>query len=172
MGEVDNFMIIGACFEGDDDEELMLYQHDCYYDSLNRWIRLAGERYCWYHRLPEWEDISRQWRKFREYGYHDHRTIQAHHDLIAERFRMIQKNPDQFFWIVHGKNGWFDFFNIEISKFMKDPEMLRQFMTAVACANTKNGYDAEDALLDKMREKYGMGKLNCVVNEEEEGSKL
>lgn len=147
-------MIIGACFEGDDDEELMEYQHGCYYDSLQRWIRLAGERHCSYRRLPEWEDISRLWDTFREEGYHDHRTIQAHHDLIAERFRMIQKNPDRFFWIIRGKNGWFDFFNNEIARLMKDPEMLRLFMTAVACANTRTGYDAEDALLDKMREKY------------------
>ena len=92
-----------------------------------------------------------------------------HGDLIAERFRTIQKNPDQFFWIVHGKNGWFGFFNNEIAKFMKVPVMLRLFMAAVACANTKTGYDAEDALLDKMREKYGMGKLNRVVTESEGG---
>ncbi len=164
-------MIIGACFEGDDDEELMLYQHDCYYDSLRHWIRLAGQRHCRYSSLPEWVDISRQWHKFRDYGYHDHRCIQAHHDLIAERFRTIQKNPDQFFWIVHGKNGWFDFFNNETAKFMKDPEMLRLFMTAVACANTKAGYDAEDALLDRMRETYGMGKLNRFVTEEDGGGK-
>ncbi|MBV5339572.1 MAG: hypothetical protein J0665_08425 [Deltaproteobacteria bacterium] len=154
-------MIIGKYFKDDEDEVLMLYQHDCYYDSLRRWIKLAGECHCQYHRLPEWEDISRQWDMFRERGYHDHRCIQAHHDLIAKRFRMIQKNPDLFFWIVHGKNGWFDFFNSEIAKFMKDPEMLRLFMTAVACANTKAGYDAEDELLDKMRESYGVGKC-CI----------
>lgn len=164
-------MIIGACFEGDDDEELMLYQHDCYYDCLRHWIRLAGERHCWYHRLPEWEDISRQWDKFRESGYHDHRTIQAHHDLIAERFRIIQKNPDRFFWIIQGKSGWFNFFNCETARLMKEPEMLRSFMTAVAYANTKIGYDAEDALLDKMRETYGMEKLNRVVTEDEGASK-
>jgi len=162
-------MIIGKCFEGDDDEELMLYQHDCYYDSLRRWIRLAGERHCWYHRLPEWEDISRQWDKFREYGYHDHRTIQAHHDLIAERFRWIQKNPDRFFWIVHGKNGWVGFFNSEIARFMKDHVMLRLFMTAVACANSRSGYDSEDELLDKMREKYGMEPLSQLIIGTEEG---
>jgi hypothetical protein len=155
-------MIIGACFEGDDDEELMLYQHDCYYDSLRRWIKLAGEHHCKYRRLPEWEDIYRQWDKFRESGYHDHRCIQAHHDLIAERFRMIQKNPDRFFWIILGKNGWCDFFNSETAKFMNNPETLRLLMAAVAYANTKAGYDAEDALLDKMRETYGMEKLNRV----------
>lgn len=154
-------MIIGKYFKDDDDEVLMFYQHDCYYDSLRRWIKLAGERQCQYHRLPEWEDISRQWDMFRESDYHDHRCIQAHHDLIAERFRMIQKNPDLFFWIVHGKNGWYAFFNNEIAKFMKDPEMLRLFMTAVGYANTKAGYDAEDELLDKMRESYGMGKC-CI----------
>jgi len=80
-------MIIGTCFEGDDDEELKLYQHACYYDSIGRWINLAGKLRLQYYRLQEWEDISRQWEKFREHGYHDHRTIQAHHDLIAQRFR-------------------------------------------------------------------------------------
>ena len=71
---------------------------------------------------------------------------------------MIQKNPDHFFWIIQGKNGWFEYFNSEITKLMKDTEMLRLFMAAVANANTKTGYDAEDALLDKMREVYGMEK--------------
>ncbi|MDD2736072.1 MAG: hypothetical protein PHF56_19235 [Desulfuromonadaceae bacterium] len=163
-------MIIGRCFEGDEDEELMLYQHDCYYESLRCWIYLAGHRHCYYHRLPEWVEVSRQWDKFREKGSHDHRTIQAHHDLIAERFRWIQKNPDRFFWVIHGKFGWLDFYNSEIARFMKDAEMLRQFMTAVAYANTKVGYDAEDALLDSMREKYGMEKLYPNVVEEDNDS--
>ena len=159
-------MIIGTCFEGDDDEELKLYQHACYYDSIGRWINLAGKLRLQYYRLQEWEDISRQWEKFREHGYLDHRTIQAHHDLIAQRFRIIQKHPDRFFWIVLGKNGWFDFFTRETEALMKDPELLRQFMTAVACANTKTGYDAEDELLDKMRGKYGMEQLNLIVTED------
>ena len=162
-------MIIGTCFKGDDNEELKLYQHACYYDFLRHWINIAGKFRLQYGRLPEWVEITQEWEKFRECGHHDHRCIQAHHDLIAERFRTIQKNPDQFFWIVHGKNGWFGFFNNEIAKFMKVPVMLRLFMAAVACANTKTGYDAEDALLDKMREKYGMGKLNRVVTESEGG---
>lgn len=148
-------MIIGKYFKDDDDEVLMQFQHDCYYDSLRRWISLVGNRHCQYHRLPEWEDISTQWKKFLESDYRDHRCIQVHHDLIAERFRMIQKNPDHFFWIIHGKNGWFDFFNNEMAKFMKDTEMLRLFMTALACANTKIGYDAEDALFAKMQKMYG-----------------
>lgn len=150
------FMVIGKYFEGDDDEDLKMYQHDCYYDSIGRWIRLAGERQSQYYRLPEWKEIIRQWQKSREAGSYDHRTIQAHHDLIAQRFRMIQKNPDHFFWVIRGKNGWFDFFNGEIAKWMKDPELLRLFMKALTYANTKTGYDAEDALLDKMREKYGI----------------
>lgn len=152
-------MIIGTCFEGDDDVDLMLYQNDCYYDSLHRWISLAGKRHCQYNKLPEWEDICLQWEKFRKNGCHDHRSIQTHHDLIAERFRMIQKNPDRFFWMVLGKYGWFDFFNREVAKFMKDQELLRLFMTVVSSANTKIGYDAEDVLLGKMLKAYGMEKL-------------
>lgn len=163
-------MIIGKCFEGDDDEELMQYQHGCYYDCLRRWINLAGHRHCFYHRLPEWVEVSRQWDVFREKGSHDHRTIQAHHDLIAERFRWIQKHPDRFFWIVPGKNGWVDFFNSEIARFMKDAEMLRLFMTAVAYTNVRVGYDAEDTLLDNMREKYRMVKLKPGVTEAESDS--
>jgi hypothetical protein len=163
-------MIIGKCFEGDDDEELMLYQHDCYYDCLRRWIYLAGHRHCSYHRLPEWVEVSSRWDTFQEKGSHDHRTIQAHHDLIAERFRWIQKNPDRFFWIIHGKIGWLHFFNCEIERFMKDVVMLRLFITVLAYTNTKVGYDAEDALLESMREKYGMEKLHPHVVEEKNGS--
>lgn len=156
-------MIIGKYFEDDDDEELKLYQHDCYYDAIGRWVSLTGNRCLQYGKLPEWEEITKHWERFREEGHFDHRCIQTHHDLIAERFRMIQKNPDHFFWVIQGKKGWFDFFNGEIIKLMKAPEMLRLFMTAVAYANTKTGYDAEHALLVKMREMYGMENLNFVT---------
>lgn len=152
-------MIIGKYFKDDDDEELKLYQYDCYYDSLGRWVSLTGNYHLQYGKLSKWKEITKHWERFREEKHFDHRCIQAHHDLIAERFRVIQKNPDHFFWVIHGKNGWFDFFNNETGKFMKDPEMLRLFMTAVACANTKDGYDAEDKLLDKMMETYGMENL-------------
>lgn len=37
---------------------------------------------------------------------------------------------------------------------MGSPEILKLFVTALACANTKEGYDAEDGLLERVREKY------------------
>lgn len=149
-------MIIGTCFEGDDDETLKMYQHACYYDLIARWVNLAGKRRLQYGRLPEWEEITTHWEDFREAGHFDHRCIQAHHDLIAERFRMIQKKPDLYFWNTLGKNGWISFFDREAAKLIEDPELLRLFMTAVTYTNTTTGYDAEDALLNKIREKYGM----------------
>jgi hypothetical protein len=44
---------------------------------------------------------------------------------------------------------------------MNSPENLNLFVTALACANTKEGYDAEDALLERMRKKYGI-KKGCL----------
>lgn len=40
---------------------------------------------------------------------------------------------------------------------------MQAFITIVAYANTKTGYDAEDALLISMRERYGMNRLNPDV---------
>ena len=69
---------------------------------------------------------------------------------------MIQDNPPYIMFI--GKKWWEDFFHNEVFRLMGSPEALKHFVTALACANTTEGYDAEDALLDRMRERYRMEK--------------
>jgi len=160
-------MIIRSSYNGDNNEDLKLFQHSCYYDSLRQWIDLAGRRLLHYRGLSEWEEITRQWKAFRAAGTFDHRRIQAHHDLVAQRYRLIQESPPYIMFL--GKKGWPDFFYRETARLMEDPAMLMLFMTALACANTKSGYDAEESLLDKMENMYGMGRYWIPVVTESPG---
>ena len=150
-------MIISDAFESDTDDDLKLFQHDCYYDSLRRWINLARVRRLKYRASPEWEGINRKWEQFRESGVFDHRCIQFHHDLIAARFRQaIYRDPFRTTTQTR-RICWREFFDKEAAAWLEDDRFVRLFMTALACSNSEEGYQAEDALAEKMQEKYQFG---------------
>jgi hypothetical protein len=147
-------MIIGDSFVGDNDGDLKLYQHYCYYDTIRRWIDMADVQRMKYRTLPEWEGITQLWEKFRESGVFDHRSIQLHHDLIAARFRQ-EICCDPFRTTSQTRRiCWREFFDKEATTWLEDDRCIRLFMTALVCGNTEEGYQAEDALAVIMQEKY------------------
>jgi hypothetical protein len=152
-------MIIGTYFDGDCDDKLKMFQHGCYYDLLREWINMAGMRRLRYRTSPEWAEVTQVWERFREEGYYDHRIIQAPHDLIAARFRMVaQESP---LLDAEKEDAWYTFFKAEASEWLSHDDFLRSFMIALCAKGSTIGYDAEDAIFEMMKMKYH--ELNYVV---------
>ena len=72
-------MWVCAEFEGDDDENLMLLQHDCYYASLALIRKLLED--------DVENPLSKQLPDIRSI---DHRTLQGSHDILAAARNQIK----------------------------------------------------------------------------------
>ncbi len=145
-------MIIGTYFDGDNDDNLKMIQHESYYDMLREWINMAGKRRLRYRLSPEWAEVTQMWEKFREEGYYDHRCIQMPHDLIAARFRKVARDmalPDG-----EKEEAWYAFFKAEANTWLEHDDFLRYFMIALSSKGSAVGCDAEDTIFEMMRRQY------------------
>lgn len=149
-------MIVGTCFDGDNEEDLKMFQHNCYYESLGRWVGMVSQ-HCQLRQgtSVEWDNLIQQWKeKVQDTGSFDHRCIQAPHDLIAAKYRKFVKEE-----ISHGvtkgnKLGWCDFFNKEAAACLDQEKMLRSFMSSLTFSGSEAGYDAEDKLYESIQLRY------------------
>lgn len=154
-------MIIGICFEGDSDEELKMYQHEHYYETLGRWIRMADEK-CQpnFGESPEWNELIDRWQKnVMEPGVFDHRCIQALHDLIATQHRKLL--IDKPFSTYRKKNEWRAFFNSEAGAYLENEEFLKLFIKSLAFSGSDSGYESEDKLYELLQQRYGLAATEC-----------
>lgn len=149
-------MIIGKCFDEDNDEEFKLQQHKIYYETLRRWTIIADELSKQYSGASaEWDELNNSWQKnVMESGEYDHRCIQAPHDLIAARFRKNVLIEIQAAGKLRKNDAWRNFFSKEAAICLKPEEMLRLFMTTLAYSYCETGYDAEDKFYEKIIQKY------------------
>ena len=157
-------MIIGTCFDGDNDEEFKLQQHKIYYETLRRWTIIANELSKQYSGdSTEWDELINSWQKnVIESGEFDHRCIQAPHDLIAARFRKDVLIEIQPAGQLRKNDAWRKFFNKEAAICLEQEEMLRLFMTTLAHSYCETGYDAEDKFYEIMILKYGDKSQNVA----------
>ena len=140
-------MIVGSCFRGDSDEEVMLLQHDVYYQALGIISGTCQEHTNLAHRIlddrwDEWEFVNR----------YDHRTLQRAHDTIAAawRFRCLpsvrqiklptdhehEEVPD---FVGH----WLDWLQAEVQSWKDTPYKIRLVIKILRNQNKPAGYRAE-----------------------------
>jgi len=154
-------MIIGICFEGDSDEDLKMYQHECYYETLGRWIRMADEK-CqpYFGESPEWNELIERWQKnVMGPGVFDHRCIQALHDLIATQHRKLLM--DRPYPTHRKKHEWLAFFNSEAGACLENEEFLKLFIKSLTFSGSDSGYESEDKLYELLQQRYGLASTEC-----------
>lgn len=146
-------MIVGTCFDGDNDEDLKIFQHNCYYESLGRWVGMVPQ-HCQLRQgtSVEWVNLIQQWeKKVQDTGSFDHRCIQAPHDLVAAQYRKIVKEEMSPSVPTIKKVGWNDFFNKEADFCLEQEEILRLFMISLAFSGSEAGGDAKDQLYESIQ---------------------
>ena len=148
-------MIIGNFFNGDDNYDLKIIQHDVYKDSIGLMISVCNS----FSKCatppadlpnPErWGCIDRC----------DHRTIQFAHDLLAAayRFKYVFR-PDEL-KSTQGKfhdKRWRNWLFSELLSWNKSPHLIGHFLTIMTNQNEPDGYAAESrlciAILDRFPE--------------------
>lgn len=140
-------MWVCAEFEGDDDENLMLLQHDCYYASLALIRKLLED--------DVENPLSKQLPDIRSI---DHRTLQGSHDILAAVFRHFHKQSlgyrtvtekDANSQIGIKENGTTDTEIVNewqnwLKAWLKSkPTIILQLSKAITFQNTNEGYEAE-----------------------------
>jgi len=149
-------MVVCTSFDGDHDEELKMFQHKVYYATLRRWVGMAQDRSHHYSgKSSKWDELINLWDKnIGKQGIFDHRCIQMAHDVLAAQFReyILKEMPTA--GPLTKKDAWRGFFDTEAVAFMEQEEFLRMFMTALASNSSIGGYDAEEALCDKIQQQY------------------
>ena len=145
-------MIIDKCFEGDNNENLKMWQHDYYNDMLQEWLfivsviieecRISGK--C-QNLIKMWDDS-----KLKD-GHFDHRCLQESHDTVATSFRFCAKYGTVESTRLYTKSYWKKYFKKVVTESILEEYAIEAFITALACANTEEGYEAEDVLISAVQ---------------------
>lgn len=171
-------MIIGSCFEGDDDLVLKLAQHDLYWGmSLKPAQKLdyRGALSWWWNVVVAWAEgrrdavpwFERNVARMRAVDGFSHKLLQTHYDHIAAYHRWAlreepatagrARTPDRY--RIACLDGWRGFYAAEIAALMQDIETH----LAVAKTIVYRNFEASDAAADRLDEilmrRYGM---TCV----------
>ena len=141
-------MIVGGTFDGDDDAEIMLMQHEVYGNALGT-IMTWCNSYTWFAREllhdqahPEWGRVDRC----------DHRTLQDAHDILAGAWRhdhssrqldlpFTESDPDETV-----QRRWLDWLANEVHRWLNQPRIIRSVQLILANQNQTIGYLAEARL--------------------------
>ena len=146
-------------FEGDNDQNLMLIQHDCYWSStLSLMLQIIEKNLSQlrstHPNLP---------------SSIDHRTIQDAHDLLAAAFRYNFKNSsgykkhseDTFFGLAHHsvrqktQNEIISEWHCWLAEALEgENEIISEFQTVWLNQNVATGYEAEDNLRGLIIQKF------------------
>ena len=145
MEEQDFVMIVGTYFEGDNNYELKIKQHDIYYRAIGLMITSCNNIVD-YAPLPDYLFPCEHWGKIDRC---DHRTIQFAHDLLAAayRYKVIVSSQD----LASGKiaepaSHWITWFCIEVESWWKAPALVENFLAIMTHQNEPYGYLAETRL--------------------------
>ena len=149
-------MIVGPRFPGDDNEPVMLAQHDEYFPVISEWGRRALKRLEYAEELTGGEDgLADRLRGRRGF---DHRVLQEAHDLIAawDRFSqcrwlpLFDPAPDR----AALRAAWREFASAEIGRLIEDARVTKALLEAIGHENEPAGYAAEKWLGELLRARY------------------
>lgn len=153
-------MIIGRTFVGDDNDLLMMAQHDIYINiSVGMLFRVAANRYLldirYTWEYPDFVPIIRTKSTF------DHRVLQTGHDIIAAYYRFLVKTinvdppfPDGFDVKRYYTEAWKEYFSQEVELLVRNEAIAELIVSAAAFENTERGYAAEEELTKVLKERY------------------
>jgi hypothetical protein len=169
-------MIVGCYFPGDNNDLLMVAQHDCYSGGPSgERFELGGYTmdscvYLFYAArqaflsktdsnplfFPERDSLI-------SISSFDHRVLQNGHDLIAAHYRWLVSNArrphtmqDELSYKQYLAGQWKDYFIREVSNIVwNNLAITEHIVRAVAFANTPLGYDSEDELGALLLKRYG-----------------
>ncbi len=140
-------MIIGTCFEGDNNEPLKEWQHDWYNDCLMDMLSIAADTIEEHRDNQRLTNLVKLWDDNNLYDEpFDHRIMQECHDTVAISFRFCERHEIIETEKIYTKIYWREFFRKIVTATMQEEYALRSFVEALVYANTEDGYEAEDML--------------------------
>jgi hypothetical protein len=154
-------VIVGICFDGDDNGTLKWIQHDTYDRHLGLLYGRARERYMQAARFVGVQTELGE--RVARLDTFDHRVLQAAHDESAAYYRFtydaggqmplpLDGTPPYAEWL---EQRWRAFYEVEAESLAVDAAIARSVLTAVAYQNRNWGYAAEKELLDLLKLRYG-----------------
>jgi|LSQX01.2.fsa_nt_gb hypothetical protein len=159
-------MIIGYCFEGDDNEFLWQIQCNLYGESSYHLVSTARHKYldaC--HLINYSSNFSISVRNIKTF---DHRVLQATHDIIAAWYRYKyadrvaqlslplsepSTSPTETIEETYRKQ-WRKFWQKETENLTNEGPFIRAILQAVVYQNLEKGYQAEELLWNLLIERY------------------
>lgn len=144
-------MIVGALFEGDDDMEVALIQHDVYHQALNAIIGGCNRLTLFAKTLLD-DKSHANWGGSESC---DHRTLQGAHDILAAAWRFrkdlrqaelpFDRRPEPL--VPHTpENLWLWWLRQEVESWVGEPHLIQQIQIILANQNQTLGYIAESRL--------------------------
>lgn len=152
-------MIVAPRFEGDADTALMMVQHACYAEVIDRWTHDAAAR-CFDAEalLGVRTEMGERLRDLD--GLYDHRNLQDAHDLMAAAFRcrgedaIPQRTLPLFDEPESKRMAWLDFAHEEIEQVLRSPPLSRTILQSLAYGGSAVGMEARELLAAGLRERY------------------
>jgi hypothetical protein len=154
-------MIVGAYFDGDNNKDTQMQQHECYGEALRAIMHGCVEEYTKANfALGDESILSQEQREMLNNGC-DHRTLQAGHDFLAAYWRWItldteRDRVDWLIWLGKEAKSWQ----------YKAPDISNSIITILLNQNTETGYGAEEKLIKSLEEHYkGMPTIRAQRKE-------
>lgn len=146
-------MIIGSFFDGDENRDLKLMQHDTYKDSIGLMIGVCNN----FSNKASPPDGLPNREKWGVIDRCDHRTIQFAHDLLASVYRFKYVFRPEELKSNHGKfhdNRWRNWLFSELLSWSKNPSLICHFLTIMTNQNEPDGYSAETRLCLEILDRF------------------
>ena len=141
-------LIVVKMFDGDDDTELALMQHDAYHDALYILVR-ACNRFASFAIAVLNDKEHDAWVQLESF---DHRTLQDAHDLLAAAWRFSNDSRQGILPFSETaskptpKDRWFRWLWEETSHWVNHPHIVRSVYLILTNQNNQIGYAAEAML--------------------------
>lgn len=152
-------MIVGPLFEGDKRNEVMMLQHNFYFENLPKLVFKSQSRYIEAVKLLQSDfNIPLTSLTFTSF---DHRKFQLYHDIIAAYFRfknysqleqtLFESNQENLDRI---KNDWLKFWDDEIEILTQNNDWVRAIILIAISSNKDIIERAQNALLNILKHRY------------------
>ena len=168
-------MYVGSSFLGDDNEKLMWIQHDLWFKSHDTWIeeggyvmgscsfmfRLARKAYMVNTELNSL--VHTELERLSNIEGFDHRVLQTSHDIVAAYYRWCHRNEEvpalattENDYRKYLLDAWILYLRYELSHLIfGNIKAAEAIVQAVVFENSKEGYEAEDRLVNLLKDRYG-----------------
>lgn len=146
-------MIVGSYFDGDDNKDLALTQHNVYGQALGIVVSTCN-RYAAFAKSLLEDAGHTDWGGIEAF---DHRVVQACHDLLAAAWRFREDSPQSklpFEDPEHSSSSdrWLDWLRNEVAGWIDQPHLVRSVQLILTNQNQSIGNMAESRLcLDILR---------------------